>query len=141
MTLRLKNTLETILVVEDNPFVMKPVVIMLELAGFKVLSASGAEQAIQIESDFTGTIHLLLSDVMMPGMSGPDLAEKLQHARPQMRVILMSGFIGGAMLLLNHGWHFIQKPFMANALLDRVNDALHSETGQQQTDRFDTRKQ
>jgi DNA-binding NtrC family response regulator len=133
MTLRLKNTLETILVVEDNPFVMKPVVIMLELAGFKVLSASGAEQAIQIESDFTGAIHLLLSDVMMPGMSGPDLAEKLQHARPQMRVILMSGFIGGAMLLLNHGWHFIQKPFMANALLDRVNDALHSETSSKRT--------
>ena len=141
MTVRPKNTLETILVVEDNPFVMKPVVIMLELAGFKVLSASNAGQAIQIASDFTGAIHLLLSDVMMPGMSGPDLAEKLQQERPEMRVVLMSGFNGGAMLLLNHGWHFIQKPFMANALLDRVNDALHSETGQQQTDRFDTRKQ
>ena len=71
MSLPLTKTLETILVVEDNPFVMKPVVMMLEHAGFKVLSASGAEQAIQIESDFTGTIHLLLSDVMMPGMSGP----------------------------------------------------------------------
>ena len=140
MTQRLKNTLETILVVEDNPFVMKPVVIMLELAGFKVLSASNAGQATQIESDFTGTIHLLLSDVMMPGMSGPDLADTLQQRRPQMRVILMSGFVGGEMLVLNHGWHFIQKPFLANALLDRVNDSLHSETYDQTSHRFDTRK-
>jgi DNA-binding NtrC family response regulator len=140
MTQRLENSLETILVVEDNPFVMKPVVVMLELAGFKVLSASSPGQAIQMESDFTGTIHLLLSDVMMPGMSGPDLAAKLQQTRPEMRIVLMSGFVGGAMLLLNHGWHFIQKPFLANALLDRVNDALHSETRQQETDRFDPGK-
>jgi DNA-binding NtrC family response regulator len=140
MTQRLKNTLETILVVEDNPYVMKPIVIMLELAGFRVLSASNAGEAIRIESDFTGTIHLLLSDVMMPGMSGPDLANQLQQRRPQIRVILMSGFAGGEMLVLNHGWHFIQKPFLANALLDRVNDSLHSETHDQTSHRFDTRR-
>jgi len=52
----------------------------------------------------------------------------------------MSGFTDGAVLLLNHGWHFIAKPFQANALLNRVNDALHSKTRQQETDRFDTRK-
>jgi len=140
MILPLKNGLETILVVEDNAFVMKPVVMMLEQAGFSVLSASNADQAIQIETDFAETIHLLLSDVMMPGMTGPALARKLQQRRPQMRVILMSGFIDGAMLVLNHGWHFIEKPFLANALLDRVNDVLHSETRGQETDRFDTRK-
>jgi len=126
--------------VEDNAFVMNPVVMMLEHAGFTVLSASNAGQAIQIETDFAETIHLLLSDVMMPGMTGPALAKKLQQRRPQMRVILMSGFIDGAMLVLNHGWHFIEKPFMANALLERVNDVLHSETREQETDRFDTRK-
>jgi len=140
MMLPTKNSLETILVVEDNAFVMKPVVMMLEHAGFTVLAASNAGQAIQIEADFAETIHLLLSDVMMPGMPGPALARKLQQRRPQMRVILMSGFIDGAMLVLNHGWHFIEKPFLANALLDRVNDVLHSETREQETDRFDTRK-
>ena len=135
-----KNSLETILVVEDNAFVMQPVVMMLEQAGFTVLSASNADQAIQVESDFAETIHLLLSDVMMPGIPGPALAKKLQQRRPQMRVILMSGFIDGAMLVLNHGWHFIEKPFLANALLDRVNEVLHSNTPEQGTDRFDTRK-
>ena len=119
---------------------MQPVVMMLQQAGFTVLSASNAVQAIQIESDFAETIHLLLSDVMMPGMAGPALAKKIQDKRPLMRVILMSGFIDGAMLLLNHGWHFIEKPFMANALLDRVNDALNSKLSDQGTDRFDTRK-
>jgi DNA-binding NtrC family response regulator len=136
----LTRSLETILVVEDNPIVMKPVVMILEHAGFKVLSASDAGKAIQIESDFTETIHLLLSDVMMPGMAGPALAKQLQQQRPHMRVILMSGFTGGAVLLLNHGWHFIEKPFLANALLARVNDVLHSEVRDQGTDRFDTRK-
>src|SRR2546423_15230762 len=139
MKLPLK-TPQTILVVEDNEFVMQPVVMMLQQAGFTVLSASNAVQAIQIESDFAETIHLLLSDVMMPGMAGPALAKKIQDKRPLMRVILMSGFIDGAMLLLNHGWHFIEKPFMANALLDRVNDALNSKLSDQGTDRFDTRK-
>jgi len=140
MSLALTRSLETILVVEDNPIVMKPVVMMLEHAGFKVLSASDAQQAIQIESGFTDIIHLLLSDVMMPGMPGPDLAKQLQEKRPDMRVVLMSGFTDGAVLLLNHGWHFIAKPFQANALLNRVNDALHTQARAQETDRFDTLK-
>ena len=108
MTLPLKKSLETILVVEDNAFVMQPVMMMLEQAGFIVLSASNADQAIQVELDFAETIHLLLSDVMMPGIAGPALAKKIQQRRPQMRVILMSSFIDGAMLVLNHGWHFIE---------------------------------
>jgi DNA-binding NtrC family response regulator len=140
MSLALTRSLETILVVEDNPAVMKPVVMMLEHAGFNVLSASDAQEAIQIESGFTEIIHLLLSDVMMPGMPGPVLAEQLQQKRPQMRVVLMSGFTDGAVLLLNHGWHFIAKPFQSNALLNRVNDALHTQARAQETDRFDTRK-
>jgi len=140
MSSPLTKSLETILVVEDNPVVLKPVVMMLEHAGFHVLSASGAQEAMQIESEFAEKIHLLLSDVMMPGMPGPDLAKQLQRRRPQMRVVLMSGFTDGAVLLLNHGWHFIAKPFQANALLNRVNDALHSQTRAQETDRFDTRR-
>jgi two-component system, cell cycle sensor histidine kinase and response regulator CckA len=140
MSLPLTKSLETILVVEDNPVVMKPVVMMLQHAGFNVLSASGAQEAIQVESEFAEIIHLLLSDVMMPGMAGPVLAKQLQQKRPHMRVVLMSGFTDGAVLLLNHGWHFIAKPFQANALLNRVNDALHTHTRAQETDRFDTRR-
>jgi two-component system, cell cycle sensor histidine kinase and response regulator CckA len=131
---------ETILVVEDNSFVMKPVLTILERAGFKVLSAAGPEEAIRVEADFAGKIHLLLSDVMMPGMSGPDLATKLKKQRPDMHIILMSGYPDGGLLVLNYGWHFIRKPFVAAGLLGRIEDVLHSAVREQGTDHFDTRQ-
>jgi two-component system, cell cycle sensor histidine kinase and response regulator CckA len=89
---------------------------------------------------FPRAIHLLLSDVMMPDVSGPELASALKENRPEMRVMLMSGFADGAMLILNHGWHFIAKPFLASALLVRVSDVLHSDVREQGTDHFDTRR-
>jgi DNA-binding NtrC family response regulator len=94
----------------------------------------------RIEAKFAGTIDLLLSDVMMPDTSGPDLAKKLKKQRPQMRIILMSGYADGELLLLNYGWHFMQKPFMPRALVGRVKDVLQSKTHEQGTDHFDTRK-
>jgi len=78
--------------------------------------------------------------VMMPEITGPDLATKLKQSRPEMKVILMSGFVGGELLVLNHGWHFIQKPFVANELVARVNAVLYGEMRDQGTDHFDTRK-
>jgi FixJ family two-component response regulator len=80
----------------------------------------------------------LLSDVMMPGISGPDLAKKLKQQRPEMRVMLMSGYPEG-MLILNYGGHFLQKPFPPHALISKVNDVLHGEVREQGTDHFDTR--
>jgi FixJ family two-component response regulator len=68
---------------------------------------------------------------MMPDVSGPELASALKENRPEMRVMLMSGFADGAMVVLNHGWHFITKPFLASALLVRVNDVLHSDVREQ----------
>ena len=132
--------LETILVVEDDPAILKMVKLIFEEAGFGVLSAGSGNQARLIEAGFPQPIHLLLSDVMMQDVSGPELANALKQNRPEMRVMLMSGFADGAMLVLNHGWHFIAKPFLASALLARVNDVLHSEVREQRTDRFDTRR-
>lgn len=129
----------TILVVEDDPVILKMVKLILEGAGFGVLSAGSADQARLIAKGFPRPIHLLLSDVMMPDVSGPELASALKQDRPEMRVMLMSGFIDGAMLVLNHGWYFIAKPFLATALLARVNDVLHSDVPEQGTDHFDTR--
>jgi FixJ family two-component response regulator len=77
---------------------------------------------------------------MMPDVSGPELASALKENRPEMRVMLMSGFADGAMVVLNHGWHFITKPFLASALLVRVNDVLHRHVREQGTDHFDTRR-
>jgi two-component system, cell cycle sensor histidine kinase and response regulator CckA len=135
-----KASPQTILVVEDHPLLLKLVTKILEDARFTVLSASSAKKAIRVEAEFSGTIHLLLSDVMMPGMSGPDLAKTLKKQRPKMRIILMSAYPDGALLVLNYGWHFIQKPFMPLALVGRIKDVLQSKTREQGTDHFDTRK-
>jgi two-component system, cell cycle sensor histidine kinase and response regulator CckA len=135
-----KATPQTILVVEDHPLLLKLVTEILEDAHFTVLAASSAKKAIRIEAEFSGTINLLLSDVMMPGMSGPDLAKKLKEQRPEMRIILMSAYPDGALLVLNYGWHFIQKPFMPQALVGRIKHVLTSKTREQGTDHFDTRK-
>jgi len=136
-----RNTLETVLVVEDHPVVREAVREILERAGFCVLEASNGAEARQVESCTSGAIHLLLSDVMMPGMSGPVLAQLLKQHRPEMRVMLMSGYPDGDMLLLNHGWHFIEKPFLPSDLVKRVNELLHTPERSQGDDHFDTRIQ
>ena len=129
---------QTILVVEDTQVVLDVVSLTLKDAGYTVLEATSAEQAIQIESHFAGTIHLLLSDVMMPGMSGSDLAKLLVERRKDMRVMLMSGYPGGDLLVLNYGWYFIHKPFVPKGLLERVNEVLNSRDRSQGTDHFGT---
>ena len=135
-----KATPQTILLVEDHPLLLKLVKGILENARFTVLAASSAKKAMRIEAEFPGNIDLLLSDVMMPGMSGPDLAKALKKQRPKMRIILMSAYPDGALLVLNYGWHFIQKPFMPLALVGRIKDVLCSKTREQGTDHFDTRR-
>ena len=130
---------ETILVVDDNSAVLRLVSLILKEAGFIVFSAASPEEAIQISLQFAGTIHLLLTDVMMPGMSGPDLANTLIEQRNTLRVMMMTGYPGGDLLLLNDGWHVIPKPFVVAALCEKVNDVLHSPDRSQGADHFDTR--
>ena len=134
-----KNTLETILMVEDDQPVRELVRRILERAGFCLLVAGSGAQAIQIESITQGPIHLLLSDVKMPDMSGPEVGHILKKRRPDMRVMLMSGYPDGDMLFLNYGWHFIEKPFLPAKLIERVNDILHTPERSQSDDHFDTR--
>jgi two-component system cell cycle sensor histidine kinase/response regulator CckA len=130
---------KTILVVEDTTLVLNTVRMILERAKFTVLAAGSAEEAMRL-AGFARTIDLLLSDVMMPDMSGPDLALKLKELRPEMRVMLMSGYPDGAMLVLNYGWHFI-KPFVAAQLVAKINEILNEELRDQGTDHFDPRKE
>jgi len=77
---------------------------------------------------------------MMPDMSGPEVAQKITTLRPDIKVMLMSGYPGGTLLVLNHGWHFIQKPFLPADLVNRINDVLASKTRDQGFYSFDTRK-
>ena len=83
---------ETVLVVEDEEAVRQFAVESLERQGYQVLEAASGEEAIKVASRFDGTIHLLLTDVVMPGMKGPELAARLRALRPGLRVLLMSGY-------------------------------------------------
>jgi DNA-binding NtrC family response regulator len=141
MALPSADTLETILLVEDHPVLLRLVKQILEEARFAVIQASSAKEALQLEAEFPGTIDLLLSDVRMKSMSGPGLAKRLKERRPRMRVMLMSGYPGGALLILNYGWHYIQKPFVASVLVSKIKDVLRGETREQATDQFDTLKE
>src|ERR1041384_2747596 len=102
MTASPEGTLETILVVDDNPALLKMVVSILEEQNFRVLSAIDGLSALKLADKTTETIPLLLSDVDMPEMSGPDLGEALKKARPDMHVMLMSGGISESLLVLNY---------------------------------------
>jgi len=141
MPLPCGGTLETILLVEDHPVLLKLVKQILEDANFTVIPASSAKEAIRLEAEFPGTIDLLLSDVRMKSMSGPSIAKRLKERRPQMRVMLMSGYPGGALLVLNYGWYYIEKPFVASVLVSKIKDVLRGETREQSTDRFNTLKE
>jgi DNA-binding NtrC family response regulator len=121
----LKGKLETILVVDDNREVLEVVVAILKAANFKVLSAQSGAHALELAGE-KRHIDMLLSDVDMPGMSGPDLGEVLKKSRPGLHVMLMSGGADGNLLVLNYGWAFIQKPFVAAKLVQMITRVLHS---------------
>jgi two-component system, cell cycle sensor histidine kinase and response regulator CckA len=137
----LTGKLETILVVDDDEAVLKVVVAILKRANFQVLSANGAANAIKLAEKTEGKIDLLLSDVDMPLMSGPDLGETLKKTRPDVHVMLMSGGLNGSLLVLNYGWAFIQKPFVPTRLVPMVTLVLRSrDRSQPGGQEFDTRK-
>jgi hypothetical protein len=117
---------ETILVVEDQDEVRALAMTVLERYGYHVLGASGGKEAIALAKSYKGTIHLLLTDVVMPGMSGRALAEQLKAQR-KLRVLFMSGYTENAIVhrgILDSGLDYIQKPFTPESLVHRVREVL-----------------
>jgi two-component system cell cycle sensor histidine kinase/response regulator CckA len=114
-----KPVQKTILVVDDQQDVLTSVSAFLSVGKYKVLTATSGEAALQKSKDYKQDIHLLLTDFQMPGMDGIQLATSMSIDRPQLKVLMMSGFTGG-MLVLNEGWHFLPKPFIASQLLALV---------------------
>ncbi|HLZ45862.1 MAG TPA: PAS domain S-box protein [Gemmatimonadales bacterium] len=118
---------ETVLVVEDEPAVLALSTRALETQGYVVLAASDAAAALRVVERHGGTIHLLLTDVVMPGMSGRELADQLGSQRNGIRVLYMSGYPGDAVVQhggLPAGSAFLQKPFSPDALARKVRDVL-----------------
>ena len=120
---------ETILLVEDSAGLRKLATRVLAPAGYTVLGAATGEEALRLLERHAAPVHLLLSDVVMPGMSGRDLAERLAQTHPGMKVLYMSGYTGDA--IVRHGVleakvPFLNKPFTAAALLRKVREVLDS---------------
>ena len=135
-----KGTLETILVVDNDEAVRKTVVKLLEDADFRVLSSDGGANAIKLAKEMEGPIHLLLSEVDLPEMSGPDLGKTLKKNRSDLHVMLMSGQDNGNLLVLNYGWAYIQKQLVPAKLVQMVIAVLHAPDRSQLGDEFDSAK-
>jgi CheY-like chemotaxis protein len=118
---------ETILVVEDEPSVRDLAARVLDQAGYRTIRASDAEEAFAVVHADPRAVHLVLTDVVMPGLSGRALRERLHAVAPELPVIFMSGYAGDDVFdrgLIDAGEPFIEKPFTPHALTERVRAVL-----------------
>ncbi|HVH69713.1 MAG TPA: PAS domain S-box protein [Candidatus Dormibacteraeota bacterium] len=118
---------ETILLAEDEPAVRELARMVLSEQGYTVIEAQNAEDAVRLAGRHGSEIHLLLTDVAMPGMSGRDLANHLTALHPYLRVLYMSGYTYNVIAengTLEEGLSFLQKPFTPKALAQRVRETL-----------------
>jgi len=118
---------ETVLLAEDEPAVRAIAQQALERQGYTVLAAPSGADALALAAQHGATIHLLLTDVVMPGMSGRDLADRLTAQRPGTRVLYISGYTDNAIVrhgMLEPGLAYLQKPFRPDALVRKVREVL-----------------
>jgi two-component system cell cycle sensor histidine kinase/response regulator CckA len=113
---------ETILLVEDEDGVRRVVETMLKRHGYNVLSFASSKDALAAAGQHSGIIHLLITDMVMPGMSGRKMAERLVESRPDMKVLYVSGF--GDASLSQGDAHFLQKPFSTEELATKVREMM-----------------
>jgi len=109
---------ETILVVDDNEIMRNTLVLMLKTLGYHILEADSPQKAIDIFTSHQGTIHLVLSDIVMPEINGPEMVKKLLELQPRLKVVFMSGYAGDEVIndevfkILHSKEAFIEKPFI-----------------------------
>ncbi len=118
---------ETVLVVDDQEFVRSVMARSLRLGGYRVLEAAGGEKALAASGAHAGPIHLLVTDLAMPGMRGEALAQRLKADRPELRVLYVSGTPEDMLRLpdeLRRQGAFLQKPFLPTVLLEKVREAI-----------------
>jgi PAS domain S-box-containing protein len=123
---------ETILLVEDETRVRALTRENLRVCGYNVLEAMNGEEALKVSREYKGPIHLLLTDVVMPRMSGRDLAERMSEERHGIPVLYISGFTDDAIVhhgVLEPGTQFLEKPFTLNALARKVRHVLDQGSG------------
>ena len=121
---------ETILVLEDEARVRKLICEVLTGRGYHVLEAVRGDQAVRTAADYEGRIHLLLTDVVMPEMSGPHALDQIRVTHPYIKVLFMSGYTDEAMVhhgVLGSGVPFLQKPFLPDTLARKVREVLSTQ--------------
>ena len=119
--------METVLLVEDDEEVRRLAARILERQGYRLLVASHGEEALSVCRDYMGPIHLVLTDVVMPKMSGREVAKRIEQDHPETKVLYMSGYTDNAITqhgVLNEGMNYIQKPFAVDALSRKVREVL-----------------
>jgi two-component system cell cycle sensor histidine kinase/response regulator CckA len=120
---------ETVLLVEDDPSLLKLTARMIEKHGYTVLVASTPGEALHLTDEYGDKIRLLMTDVVMPGMNGRDLAKNLLDLIPNLKLLFMSGYTADVIAhngVLDEGVHFIQKPFSVQSLATKLREALDS---------------
>jgi CheY-like chemotaxis protein len=118
---------ETVLLVEDDEMVRDFAGRVLESYGYHVLATADGQEALEVAARFEGPIELLVTDVVMPNLSGPDLWRELGQLRPELRVLYISGYPDeelGHHGVLTEGIHFLPKPFKVEQLAEKVREAL-----------------
>ena len=118
---------ETVLVAEDDGAVRDIMYRILQSNGYSVLKAASGEEALKISEKHEAPIHLLVSDVILPYISGPTLAKRLTAARPELKVLFMSGYADDRVVrqgVMEPGLAFLLKPFTADILARKVREVL-----------------
>jgi len=124
---KLPGGTETILLVEDSTGVRSLMRYALQQKGYSVLEAKHGREALEISGQHVGPIHLLLTDLVMPGLSGPQVVAQLESDRPDMRVLYMSGYsedMWGDQRILDGEHRMLQKPFPPDVLAKTVREVL-----------------
>jgi len=118
---------EVVLIVEDDPSILKLTITMLENLGYKVLSANSTKKALTIARNYRDRIDLLITDLIMPDMNGKELGIRIKKIFPEIKIIFMSGYTSNIIAykgVLDSGYHFIQKPFDIKTIAEKIHQVL-----------------
>jgi len=116
----------TVLLVEDEPFVREVTSLILQSAGFEVLTAADALEAMQIYDHSMGKVDLIMTDVVLPGCSGDELGQELRRLSPRIAILLTSGYgeAGSIAESLDAGTYFLAKPYTKRSLVEKIEQIL-----------------
>jgi CheY-like chemotaxis protein len=123
---------ETVLLVEDEANLRQVTQELLESEGYRVLAAEDGEKALDYTANYMGPIDVLLTDIVLPGISGREIAERISAMRPALKVLFMSGYTGALIAkqgVLDPGVALLSKPFSKNELLAQIRSVLDRQDG------------